>query len=154
MSCRESADEISEHVDQFRSLERKSTAYFAYQAIHRFTVPNPFNILSGILAESLGFPSYFPDVEMFLFPIVSGFSDYSCGSGGCLTLQESLPYTSTAWEREGSFLSKILEHWLDFSNDIPGIVSRFFGILWDSLGFFEILVSRRTSVNKDRFRIH
>ena len=42
MYFRNSANEISDHIDQLRSLERKSAAYYAYQAIHRFTVPDSF----------------------------------------------------------------------------------------------------------------
>jgi hypothetical protein len=35
---RELSNEALKHVTQFHALERKSSAYYAYQAIHRFTV--------------------------------------------------------------------------------------------------------------------
>lgn len=37
-SSRHSANQIATHIEQFHALERKSSAYYAYQAIHRFTV--------------------------------------------------------------------------------------------------------------------
>jgi len=56
-----SANEISDHIDQLRSLERKSAAYYAYQAIHRFTnepftssqPESLFNMARYILHETL-----------------------------------------------------------------------------------------------------